>query len=283
MTHRISKLLLLLFISLFPFITYAWNALGHRVIANIAYQQLTGPAREEVDHSVAYLQQEYADITSFLQMADWPDTIRSLKIDTFNRWHYMDVAFSNDGTPLKNLLDTDNAVWAVNNLATVVRYQSVNPYERARFLAFLTHIVGDLHQPLHTVSLISSAHPDGDQGGNLYFVLYHMEDSERISLHKLWDNGMGVLDLDPSPDNVALLTEKITSLYPKSYFGSQIDDLDPDDWAKEGLQLAKTFAYGTAENQTPAPKYIEEGKQTAEQKVALAGYRLGNLLNQLLG
>jgi hypothetical protein len=51
---------------------------------------------------------------------------------------------------------------------------------------------------------------------------------------------------------------------------------------KEGLKVSQDHVYTVQENQTPTNGYIEGGKQVAEQRAALAGYRLANLLNTLL-
>ncbi|RDI45210.1 S1/P1 nuclease [Aquicella lusitana] len=262
-----------------PSVTFAWNALGHMVVAQIAYQELSPAARAKADKLVDYFHSEYPEMESFLNIAYWPDAIRSQKIDTYTRWHYIDIAFSNDGTPLKNLIDTDNAVWALNNVEKVVKNDKANPYERARFLAFLVHIVGDLHQPLHTVSYISAAHPDGDKGGNQYFIRYN---NDRINLHRLWDGGVGLFEQSATKENAASLAAIITARYPKDYFDKQIDDLNPDNWAQEGVATAKANVYNTPENLPPISGYIDNGKQTAQQRAALAGYRLAVLLDELL-
>jgi len=59
--------------------------------------------------------------------------------------------------------------------------------------------VGDVHQPLHAVSLytkeLTAAHlaksePDtGDRGGNLVFVI--PADGEKVNLHAYWDGLFG--------------------------------------------------------------------------------------------
>ena len=114
-------------------------------------------------------------------MGPWPDTLRGQKIELYTRWHYTNLAFSADGTPLKNTVDTDNAVWAINHLLPIIGNTKANRFERARSLAFLVHIVGDLHQPLHSITRISAAHPEGDHGGNLYFIKYPAVKPQKIT------------------------------------------------------------------------------------------------------
>jgi len=260
--------------------SFAWNAVGHMVVANIAYQHLKPDVREKVDTLVTYMQQQYPDMSAFVHISYWPDAIRYQKIETFTHWHYIDVAFSDDGTQLKNLIDSDNAVWALKNIEMVVNNEGANPYERVRFLSFLTHIVGDLHQPLHTVSRISAALPDGDRGGNDYYVFYN---DTKVNLHHLWDIGVGEFDGDTSQSHINAITQSIISRYPESYFATQVNQLDPESWVKEGMNNAKQYVYDTPQNQTVTSEYIEKGKEVSEQQAALAGYRLAKILNKLLG
>lgn len=260
----------------------AWNTLGHMVIANIAYTHLTPEVREKVDKMTADFNDEYSNIHTFLDLAPWPDTLHSQKIESFTRWHYIDVAFSSDDTPLQDLTDTDNIIWAINTIEPILQNKNGNKYELSRFLSFMVHLVGDIHQPLHTVSRISSSYPNGDQGGNFYKILDPMKTTTTISLHKFWDEGGDLFNNDTSLDHINSLTKSIMDDYPENIFGDEAHDLNPENWANEGLESSKTFVYTTPENQIPSLEYQNLAKQMVEVKVALAGYRLANLLNILL-
>lgn len=262
------------------FSAYSWNSVGHMVVANIAYQHLKPNVQKKVDNLTSFLHKEYPEMESFVHISYWADAIRSQKIDTYTHWHYIDIPFSADGTELKNTIDTDNAVWAVNAIEQVVKNDRANNYERARFLAFLVHIVADLHQPLHTTTRITAAHPDGDRGGNLFHVRFH---GDNVSLHKVWDEGVGEFNTSDKIDNINTLSATITKMYPENSFGNKAKDVDPDHWSKEGFEIAKKYVYNTAEDQPVSTAYIENGRKTSEQQAALAGYRLANLLNTLLG
>src|SRR5579862_9281014 len=114
---------------LFPLTAFSWNAYGHMVVASIAYHNLKPATREKIDSLITYMHQQYADMDSFVNISYWPDKIREQKIETYTHWHYIDVAFSADGSPLKNLIDSDNAVWAVNNIEPIVKNNHANSYE----------------------------------------------------------------------------------------------------------------------------------------------------------
>jgi hypothetical protein len=256
----------------------AWNATGHMVVANIAYQKLKPDVRSKVDTLISFMQMEYPNINSILQVAVWPDTIRSQKIETFTRWHYIDVPFTQDNSPLKPTVATDNALWAIQSIQAPLKNTHANNFERARLLAFFIHIVGDVHQPLHTVTRLSEVHPDGDRGGNLYFIRYN---NAKMTLHSFWDQGLGLFSGPSTEESIDELTNTITALYPPSYFGAKADDLDPGHWIEEGMQNAMHITYNTPENAVPSADYVVLGQQVAQEETALAGYRLAALLNQI--
>ncbi len=263
-----------------PTLAFSWNATGHMVIANIAYSHLDPVVKEKVDDLVDRMHQQYPYIFNFVDMATWADELRYQKIDVYSHWHYIDQPFSTDGSLLKNLIDSDNAVYAMKNLQIVIKNERANVYERVRFLAFLEHVMGDLHQPLHTVSNITALTPDGDKGGNIYYVNYN---GHKTGLHYLWDSGLGIFSSKATPENVNNLTAKIISDYPETYFGKRANDLSMDTILKEGLDNAKQYVYSVPMNESISQQYVNAGQQIAEQQAALAGYRLAKLLALLFG
>ncbi|HEX2548865.1 MAG TPA: S1/P1 nuclease, partial [Gammaproteobacteria bacterium] len=238
--------------------------------------------RERADKIVRDFSKEYASYYTFNQLSIWPDSLHSQKVETFTHWHYIDMPFSTDGTPLKNISDTDNVIWAIQLIKPIVQNYKANYYERARFLAFLEHIVGDIHQPLHTTARISAMYPDGDQGGNLFSLKYPAQKPQTISLHRLWDQGFDLFTGDTSSENIARLSTMITASYPKSYFGEKVFEMDPVVWGNEGFAISTGFVYSTSEKSAPTSTYISAGTEIVKQQIALAGYRLANVLNELL-
>jgi hypothetical protein len=260
---------------------YAWNAAGHEVVAQIAYDNLTPQARQNVDNIMNDFSKDYPNVHSFLQIGPWADSLREQDLNIYNHWHYIDQSYSADNTPLVNLVDSDNVVFAINSLMPIFKNSRANPTERARALAFLVHLVGDVHQPLHAVSRISAQHPQGDQGGNLFYVSSGARRIDTTNLHSVWDKGCDLL-LVSNDDEVKSLSTKIQADYPQSDAKLHTDDLAPQDWANESFSLAKSFVYSTPEAQAISQEYKQSCQQYSEQRLALAGYRLARVLNQLL-
>lgn len=149
--------------------------------------------------------------------------------------------------------------------------------KRAIALCWLIHLVGDIHQPLHTVSLFSEQFPKGDRGGNLFWI----KPKGAVKLHSYWDGMMG---RSTSIQSVLNETTLIKTTYKKNNLTT---DLDPVSWSKESFKLAIEKVYlngalkGSAEkeNLLPVPEnYGNESKQVGEQQGVLAGYRLAKIL-----
>jgi hypothetical protein len=273
------------FLILFVTPIFAWNENGHMLVAKIDYEKLKPEAREKIDRLVGYLHQEYADINTFPQAAVWADKLRGQQLDVYTHWHYIDQPLVKDGgNPDAHTIDSDNAMWAIDKIRSFVSNDKANPYERARFLAFLVHIVGDIHQPLHTVSLVTPKFPNGDRGGNDYFVSYR---GKRTNVHKIWDDGVGAFEHSYSADEevggVELKSRAaaIADRYPRAYFTERLAQSNVQDWLKEGMTIASDSVYSAPENQPVSVDYTLKGSAIAEQQVAIAGYRLAEMLNQL--
>lgn len=59
--------------------------------------------------------------------------------------------------------------------------------EKALFTRYLIHMVGDIHQPLHSVALFNHTYPKGDQGGNLLRI--KLLNGSTANFHSFWDSG----------------------------------------------------------------------------------------------
>src|SRR5262249_56447705 len=99
---------------------------------------------------------------------------------------------------------------AVNSLTALAENESVvknvNSGERkAIALSWLFHLVGDVHQPLHTAQLFNADYPNGDRGGNEICVRV-TETGQPMGLHRFLD---GVItssqNFTPLPNNADAL------------------------------------------------------------------------------
>ena len=114
-----------------------------------------------------------------------------------------------------------------------------DPVRRAIALTWLFHLVGDIHQSLHTAQVFTADYPNSDRGGNEICVRV-TQARQPMDLHRFWD---GVT----SSSNVTRLRNEATALRNRQEFQrSQLDEFvntDFESWAKESYKIAMKFAY----------------------------------------
>jgi len=198
MNHSLRRILLAtVFCCLLINPAFAWNFVGHEVIARIAWDRITPEARESI---VAILRQHPAlehdllkgmpadfgdaDLFAFMVAATWPDIIRD-KANPWNAthhhsvWHYINIPIIPEGTdvtllrgavtgPMEWVEGTDpaNVVQALQKCVTDLADPNLPGPEKAIALSWYLHLAGDLHQPLHAGTLFDARFPEGDRGGN---------------------------------------------------------------------------------------------------------------------
>lgn len=232
--------------------------MGHRIVGEIAYEHLTPSAKIHSMELVAYLANAYPYSSTFQTASSWPDYLKSDDVHAYDSWHYYDTPYSLDGTSTHPAL-SPNLLWAFNQSLTVLKSPKSNQYEKAFFIRFLMHLTGDAHQPYHCINFFSRKYPEGDQGGNL----------EPNQIHTQWDNGLGLFNercgISASKSKkVKCFAQEIQAEYPERYFGARVNDLNPQDWIHEGFVLAQSQ---------------KQSRDIVKQQLALAGYRLANILN----
>lgn len=125
-----------------------------------------------------------------------------------------------------------------------------NTAERALFARFLIHVVGDMHQPLHSVALFNSTYPSGDRGGNSLKIVLPNNSSQNF--HSYWDAGGFLIQNDswvmPRPltyQNLTLLKEIASGMIKKygDSFGKLALDTNPSNWALESYLVALNTTY----------------------------------------
>lgn len=54
-------------------------------------------------------------------------------------------------------------------------------------MRLLIHYIGDISQPLHTITRVTPRSPGGDKGGNLFNISSPVGFKDVTNLHSLWD------------------------------------------------------------------------------------------------
>jgi S1/P1 Nuclease len=192
-------------------------------------------------------------------------------------WHFIDMPFSTDGTKLPPV-PTPNAETQIAAFRKVLAAASADDDLKSYDLTWLLHIVGDIHQPLHCVTRVSSAELDGDKGGNTEKIVCSECNGASV-LHAFWDNILG-----PGSDPTFALTAAKALPPVESKWAS---NLDTAAWIQEGVDEARQQVYVApiADGDGPftiTTAYIGAARKVASARIALAGARLANVLNSEL-
>jgi hypothetical protein len=200
-------------------------------------------------------------------------------------WHFDDQPFTSDGSHLPPV-PTPNAVERIAVLRTTLASAGTSLTVRklkSYDLVWLLHLVGDIHQPLHSATRVSHSQPDGDSGGNLVKLVQQCPTCPD-ELHAFWDGVLGsgdALSTNPTTRNASIASVLQTTIAVAT--GASATDLNPQKWADESLSLAQSNVYVSPIGNGAGPftvtsAYTNAAKTTATARVALAAARLANIL-----
>jgi S1/P1 Nuclease len=183
---RLLACLTAIAVSALPRPASAWNIPSHMLSGIIAYQVLRQENPQVIEKISAALEKHpwYAnqwqarlqdvpvadrDVVLFMQAARWPDELRVTDRQHHRGpWHYINWPFKPEGptgNSTNQRTEPVNILTALAENERVVKNESVSE-RKAVALAWLFHLVGEIHQPLHTTQLFTVDYPQGDRGGN---------------------------------------------------------------------------------------------------------------------
>ncbi len=287
----------------------AWNKAGHMVSGAIAYRELESSDAQALARVLdllrrhpeyetrwaAQLEQPYIpaaerDLYLFMLAARWADDVRNDEKFDEPTWHYVNLPFKPDGQPAsvqtRDPADVNILSAFGDSLETVRRNPAAG--ERAVALCWLFHLVGDVHQPLHTAILFSDDFPEGDRGGT-WFYIRARPNAHTIHLHKLWDDMILGTQRFRDVRNTAIEL-RARPLHQREAL-AELAETDFENWARiESFALAREHVYrqgklrgshDDSHGEALPAGYAREEKPLAERRLTLAGYRLADLLGTL--
>src|SRR5688572_15040703 len=296
-------------------ISLAWDDVGHKTTAYIAWQRMTPEAREAVikilraapedSHLSAYYMQygpepeQTRKLEYFMLVATWADIVRDRVFENRykkyhkSNWHYDDTFWKQVGGKVELLTGFEEGGVAVSKLTEfdkIIRNPSAGEKDKAIAIAWIMHLTGDLHQPLHTSGRVTDTEPKGDQGGNLFLLTPQGTPREnQQNLHWFWDSIVGrnvPLKGDTCEgDYIESIAQAIMKKVPFASVSSSLNLGAYDKWQEESFALNPTdvFTPDLVRFKTPSENYKKHAFQVAQRRLALAGYRLGETLNRVFG
>ena len=298
-------------------VSFSWSLYAHSIVARIAEKILNTDDKDKLLLQKVYdklelMHEKFKEIetsNSLLEAAITPDILNFDFQGFLAKYHFKDTPFryKNDDPnfPLPDIEEV-NAGKALKDAKALIEdsYKEPSP-KKKRFLSFGTvdsimtryvlHVTGDVHQPLHTVSMFSNSLMDGkikkgDRGGNSILIAYP-GNAALMNLHSLWDGGCGLFKrIDPPdfPFNQKMKDEldkfavDLMEEYPLSWFGKLATDTNYDNWIKESNDIATSFTYSEIGIlPTLRPEYLVRCRDISRERVTLAGYRLASFLKEV--
>jgi nuclease S1 len=236
---------------------FAWGREGHQVVANIAQARLSPAARQAVDRLL-----HGATLAS---VAVWADVYGTTHPET-TRWHYVDIPLNGGHYDTERdcvpTLHGDCIIAALDRSVSILRDATRSETERTDALKFAIHLVGDLHQPLHSSN-------NNDQGGVDTWVTFF---GVGTSLHSLWNGGM----IEAADETTASLTDECERLTTVVQPGGS-----PIAWAEEARDVAARSAYAIPPDRVLNRDYLEASLQVLRLQLLRGGVRLAALLNDI--
>lgn len=265
MLNHVTAVTLIITLALITLSTtaQALGADGHRIVAELAQQQLSTSALKETRRLLGN-----GPDTDLADISNWADEIREQPTWRWtSRWHYLNFPRGDCRYDAqRDCRDGRCIVAAISEQVGILADRKRSDDERGQALRFVVHFIGDIHQPLH-------AGFGDDRGGNTFQVFYIGRGS---NLHALWDGGILCSARRHWRDQVEHLRDRPAGV--DTAWSAQA----PARWAEESCRLISTAnLYPPRPGRLPEG-YVERQYPVLEQQLVIASARLAQALNSAL-
>lgn len=241
----------------------AWGQEGHRIIAKIAYDNLSSKAKKGVDKVLGK--------RGMIYWANWPDEIKSDTIypqSIKDGWHYQDFngGLSDDVIASSLIFYPEEGGNLFRALDSIVR-SFTGGDESNHTLRFIIHLSGDRYCPMHI------AHQD-DKGGNAVKMSWFSKQNN-TNLHTVWDTKL----IESQGYSFTEYAQMLEDRYDDQK--KAILDMSDSELLIQTYHLTEAiYAYQqTWDGNTY--HYIYRWHEPMEKQLYIAGIRLARLLNDL--
>lgn len=249
---RIAVIVLMTVASFLAPPAWAWGCKGHEVVALLAENHLTPHARTTAIGILAAspissdLRRYCSDtgLDPFADSSTWADDERSLERDTAG-WHFIDIPLGVTEGDISKYCPADRGcvTSALAAQLDVLRNPNASAQARANALRYVIHLIGDLHQPLHTTT-------NNDLGGNCLPVAFDGHDPEetnaesgsyRPNLHGVWDTNL--IEQFSRGEMPQQLAGELESKFKSEIPTWESAPIDIDAWVWQSHQIARRVVY----------------------------------------
>ena len=243
---------------------YSWGTTGHRVIAEIAENHLSGKSKRQLKKIIGDQKLAY--------WATWPDNIKSDTTGVWKpteRWHYVNV---NSQGNIKQFTDSlraekgTNIYTQIKVLSDQIKDKKTAAQDREIALRFLIHLVGDAAQPMHVGRF-------ADLGGNRIKLNYF---GSPTNLHSLWDSKMVDFEKYSYTEYARVLDVKSKEEVKTIQLGTL------EDWLYDSQKAANRIYANSKPDSNYSYDYNYKFQPLVERQLLYGGLRLAKILNEVL-
>jgi hypothetical protein len=250
------------FTSVFSGTAFAWGHDGHGATGILAIDQLQPEVRLELQNILGSVDDE-----TLIEACNWPDAVRETEEWSWTYpTHYINLPKGeNHYLESRDCPDQLCATQAIKKYAVILGDDQSPRIERQQAFAWVCHLTGDLHQPLH-------AGFAADRGGNDFEIVF---ENEQTNLHGFWDS---TLIKNRATDWIGLL--EILRVYPVVEASNNWAPEMVNQWTDESHQLVMETIYPKAPVITD--DYANESWELLQQRLSTGASRLALIINSSL-
>lgn len=247
-----------------PIIAIAWGVEGHRIVGQVAEQYLNKKAKKEINKILG--------TESIAMTSNWADFVKSdSSYNYLYNWHFINLNSGLSSYQLQTYLDKDTAIDAytkINFLTTELKNKSISVDKKVMYLKLLIHLVGDIHQPMHTGRV-------DDLGGNKVRVLWF---NEPKNLHQVWDDQLIIFQQLSYTEYAAAINHTTASQV------TQWQQEPVSKWVYNSYLLAeKIYSDIKQPDQKLSYNYNYNYVALLNEQLLKGGVHLAGLLNEIFG
>ncbi|MCA6075540.1 S1/P1 nuclease [Fulvivirga sedimenti] len=256
------KKLLILILSLSISLSgFGWGQTGHRAIGKIASKHLSKRTKRALAQIMGH--------ESLAIASTWMDEVRSDdQYDYMTDWHWVTIP---DGMTYEQAEKNPNG----DIIATIERlidelkagHETMSIEKQKEYIRILTHLIGDIHQPLHVGTGL-------DRGGNDARVTWFW--NTPTNLHSVWDSRI-INEKELSYTELAEAIDHTSKEVLATWQAATVRD-----WAYESMTYRKQV-YDIPEDGQLNYKYVYDNWGTVQYRLHQAGIRLAGVLNAIYG
>lgn len=263
MNISLKKIILIGLLFYMPLQSFSWAQLGHRVVGEIADVYLKNKARKKIKKILGN--------ESVAMAGNWADFIKSEPAYKYlDSWHYFNLPPNLDQTRFNSFLKQDttaNAYSRITFLTAELKNKSLPQDKKAMYLRLLIHLVGDIHQPMHTGR-------KEDLGGNTIKLTWF---GEPTNLHRLWDGDL----IESQQLSYTEYAEWINFTTHEQRIILQHQHLSQ--WVYDSYKISASIYAITKPNDKLSYRYIYDHIGIANEQLLKGGVHLAGLLNEIFG